>query len=106
MSQDLEKWLPPAELQPKDTNGNVNPDWPGNPANFIRAKEKQADYAWAALSVYLARNGAKIGYSTGQARPLDAPIAGPAGGPSGVIGKVRKRISSARTTLMAKYFDA
>ncbi|KAH9213711.1 hypothetical protein DL95DRAFT_524362 [Leptodontidium sp. 2 PMI_412] len=145
---------PPAELQPKDTNGNVNPDWPGNPANFIRAKEKQEDsatdilllalgkfsinesrrpkrdegvtlqtvstveaqgvsiannpqnYAWAALSMYLARNGAKMGYSTGQARPLDAPIAGPAGGPSGVIGKVRKRISSARTTLMAKYFDA
>jgi hypothetical protein len=35
-------------------------------------------YAWAAVAVYLAKNGAKLDYSTGKARPLDANPSGPA----------------------------
>lgn len=37
-------------------------------------------YAWAALAVYLARNGAKMDYSTGLARPMGEPLASPAPG--------------------------
>ncbi|KAJ5151216.1 uncharacterized protein N7482_010468 [Penicillium canariense] len=34
-------------------------------------------YAWAALAVYLAENGAKMDYSTGLARPIGEPLASP-----------------------------
>lgn len=37
-------------------------------------------YAWAALAVYLAENGAKMDYSTGLARPMGEPLSAPAPG--------------------------
>ena len=52
-------------------------------------------YAWAALAVYLARNGAKMDYSTGLARPMGEPLASPA------PGKLRRD-----ETLVAQNFTA
>lgn len=52
-------------------------------------------YAWAALAVYLAQNGAKMDYSTGLARPMGEPLTSPA------PGKLRRD-----ETLVAQNFTA
>ncbi|KAK0101694.1 hypothetical protein ONS95_006850 [Cadophora gregata] len=38
LSADLIGWAPPTDVQPKDEEGNVNPGWPGDPANFVKSK--------------------------------------------------------------------
>ena len=43
-SEDLLTWAPPEEIQPKDKEGNVNPLWPGDPANFVRSKVQAGEW--------------------------------------------------------------
>ncbi|KAJ5397870.1 hypothetical protein N7509_005983 [Penicillium cosmopolitanum] len=97
---DINAWGPKAAIKPK-IKGQPNPLWPGNTDDFINKRRvaytasdailtAQAtnprqptentpeSYAWAALAVYLAENGAKMDYSTGLARPLGEPLTSPA----------------------------
>ncbi|KAJ5453445.1 uncharacterized protein N7458_004401 [Penicillium daleae] len=99
---DINAWGPLASIKPK-IKGQPNPNWPGDTDKFVDmdreaysamdailtaqatnprqpTENTPENYAWAALAVYLAQNGAKMDYSTGLARPLGGPLVPPAPG--------------------------
>ncbi|WEW56508.1 hypothetical protein PRK78_001953 [Emydomyces testavorans] len=96
-TKDLMAWGPKRELKA------TNPKWPGNTDDFIekgreaytatdalftalktnprlRTENNPENYAWAALAIYLARNGAKKDYSTGLLRNIPQFLGGPSSG--------------------------
>ncbi|KAL2071645.1 hypothetical protein VTL71DRAFT_12880 [Oculimacula yallundae] len=131
-SRDINSWTPPLDLQPKNQEGNANAEWPGNPENFVQSRNaadsstnilllalassatvhkidisnNPQTYALAALTMFLARNGAKLDYSTGLSRPLDAPIARPAEHPArrSILNTIN--LENAGGSLIAKEFRA
>ncbi|KAK2812425.1 hypothetical protein FQN50_001426 [Emmonsiellopsis sp. PD_5] len=101
ITPDIDAWGPDKNIEKLLESGNRNPDWPGKTDDFVNYGESAytathailtaqktnprqptesnpENYAWAALAVYLARNGEKMDYSTGLARPITDPLDGPA----------------------------